>query len=150
MLLTASQKRALRYILLIIGMAVIVRLADGWLNPLPPYDFSAFDQRFQARFDSIQQAYQSPPLPVDTPTRQPDGRAAAAESDNTADPLPVNINTASREALTRLPRIGPRIAERIIAYRRAQGPFRTKLALTNVKGIGPATLAKIRPLITVE
>ncbi len=62
----------------------------------------------------------------------------------------ININLASRADLERLPRIGPAIAQRIIAYREANGPFPTIEAIESVKGIGPKTFERIAPSITVE
>jgi competence ComEA-like helix-hairpin-helix protein len=58
---------------------------------------------------------------------------------------PLNLNTASKEDLTNLPDIGPTTAERIIAAR----PFETVEAVNRVNGIGPATLERISPLVTV-
>ncbi len=62
----------------------------------------------------------------------------------------VNINTGSAADLETLPGIGPKTAEAIIAYRDEHGPFATIEAIIEVKGIGPATLEKLRALITVE
>jgi competence protein ComEA len=62
----------------------------------------------------------------------------------------ININTATEEALTRLPRIGPVLARRITAYRRERGPFKTIDDLKNVPGIGHATFEAIKGLIVVE
>ena len=62
---------------------------------------------------------------------------------------PVDINTADREALQTLDGIGPALAERIISYREANGPFRSAEDLLAVKGIGEATLEKFREDITV-
>ncbi len=59
----------------------------------------------------------------------------------------ISINTASVEQLCILPGIGPGTAQKIIDYREANGLFRTIDELTNVKGIGPAKLDKIRDLI---
>jgi competence protein ComEA len=61
----------------------------------------------------------------------------------------VNVNTADSETLQTLPGIGPATAEKIIAYREENGPFVTVEDIVNVKGIGEATLEKLRPLITV-
>ncbi len=48
----------------------------------------------------------------------------------------VNINTADVQTLDTLPGIGPTTAEKIIAYRKENGPFRTTEELKNVSGIG--------------
>ena len=59
----------------------------------------------------------------------------------------LDINTASSSELQSLPGIGPSLAARIISHRRVDGPFQTPEDLLKVRGIGPATLAKIRPLV---
>lgn len=64
-------------------------------------------------------------------------------------PKVININTASLKALKTLPHIGPKIAERIIKYRQAYGPFQSLEEITKVAGIGPKTLEKIKGRITV-
>ena len=60
----------------------------------------------------------------------------------------VNVNTATASELQGLPGIGPSKAGAIIAYRSAHGPFKRVDDLVEVKGIGPKTLAKLRPLVT--
>ena len=55
----------------------------------------------------------------------------------------VDVNRATAEELETLPRIGPALAQRIIADREANGPFATIADLDRVKGIGPATLAAL-------
>lgn len=62
----------------------------------------------------------------------------------------ININNAKKSELESLPGIGPALAERIIAYREANGPFSSPEELINVSGIGPATLAKFKEKITVK
>ncbi|MBI5877939.1 MAG: helix-hairpin-helix domain-containing protein [Chloroflexi bacterium] len=62
----------------------------------------------------------------------------------------VNINTADAAELDTLPGIGPELAQRIIAYRQAHGPFARIEDLDNVSGIGPSTLERLRDLITVQ
>ena len=61
----------------------------------------------------------------------------------------VNINTATAEQLQSLPRIGPAMAQRIIAWREAHGGFRSVDELDAVPGIGPTLLETLRPLVTV-
>lgn len=61
----------------------------------------------------------------------------------------VNINQASSSLLCALPGIGPKMAERILAYRKAHGPFASIEALQDVKGIGPKKLDKLRPYLKI-
>ena len=63
--------------------------------------------------------------------------------------FPVNINTASARELDALPGIGEKLAQRIIDYRSANGPFQSVDDLIKVKGIGEKTLEKIKPYATV-
>lgn len=61
----------------------------------------------------------------------------------------ININTASADKLATLPGIGPTIAQRIVDYRTAHGPFTRTQDLMNVAGIGLSTYDAIKNLITV-
>ena len=61
----------------------------------------------------------------------------------------ININTADAAALDALPGIGPSYAQKIVEYRQAHGPFTSIDQLTDVTGIGPATLAKFRDQIEI-
>lgn len=63
---------------------------------------------------------------------------------------PVNINTADVATLASLDGIGEAKAQAIVEYRDTNGPFASADALTNVKGIGNATLQKNADRITVE
>ncbi len=61
----------------------------------------------------------------------------------------ININRATAAEFDSLPRIGPTIAERIIAFRDENGPFGSIDELGNVPGIGDTTLAGIRDQLTL-
>jgi len=61
----------------------------------------------------------------------------------------VNLNTADERALETLPRVGPAMAERIIAWREANGGFRSVEDLTQVSGIGDKTFEAMKALVTV-
>ena len=62
----------------------------------------------------------------------------------------IDLNTAAPEDLERLPGIGPAKAEAIAAYRAEHGPFQSVDHLTEVSGIGEATLETLRPYITAS
>ncbi len=62
----------------------------------------------------------------------------------------LRINEAAAGDLTRLPRVGPRLAQRILDSRNRDGPFRSLRDLTRVPGIGPKTAAVLAPRISFE
>ena len=62
----------------------------------------------------------------------------------------MDLNAASEAQLQLLPRVGPKLAERIAEYRRAHGRFRSVDELNAVKGIGDKTLAKLAPHLYVR
>ncbi|WP_431838722.1 ComEA family DNA-binding protein [Cellulomonas sp. Y8] len=61
----------------------------------------------------------------------------------------VDVNSAGSAELQGLPGIGPVLADRIVAWREANGPFESVDALLDVSGIGPAVLGQIRDLVRV-
>ena len=63
---------------------------------------------------------------------------------------PLNINTATAGQLETLDGIGQVLAQRIVDYRNANGPFASVDDLLEVNGIGPGILEAIRPQITTE
>ena len=60
----------------------------------------------------------------------------------------LDLNTAPAEDLTRLPGIGEKRAEDIVAWREEHGPFQKVEELLRVPGIGEKRLAEIRDLVT--
>lgn len=89
------------------------------------------------------------------PARRPVTLSPTAQSIRSSDrpyaprALMVNVNVATAEELESLPGIGPRTAQKIVAYRRAHGYFRRPEDLKKVSGIGDKKLARLRPFITV-
>lgn len=63
---------------------------------------------------------------------------------------PLNLNTASQEALETLPGIGPTKAQDIITFREQEGLFKNLEELLFVPGIGPSTLDSIREYLIIE
>lgn len=61
----------------------------------------------------------------------------------------ININTADALELTKLKGVGPKKAEAIVAWRKANGEFKSVEQLLEVKGIGEATLMQNRENIRI-
>lgn len=61
----------------------------------------------------------------------------------------VNINTGSVDELMKLPRIGEKMARRIMEYRQQNGKFKRPQDLMNVKGIGEKTFKGMENMVTI-
>jgi len=72
--------------------------------------------------------------------------AAEPQSPSTAKGT-VNVNTATVEQLTKLPRVGMKLAQRIVDYRKTNGGFQKAEDLMGVKGIGEKFFAVLRPFV---
>lgn len=62
----------------------------------------------------------------------------------------LNINSADGDELERLPAIGEKTAQAILAYRAENGAFQETVDIMDVPGIGEKTFEKIKDYITVE
>lgn len=84
-----------------------------------------------------------PPVPVV-------GSPASGVAPGAASPsVPLDLNAATAADLEALPRVGPVLAERILAWRTEHGGFRSVQELAEVPGIGDATFAELAPLVRV-
>lgn len=62
----------------------------------------------------------------------------------------VNVNTASVEELELLPGVGEARARAMVALRKERGGFKSIDELKDVKGIGDAGLARLRPYVRID
>ncbi|HEX8633981.1 MAG TPA: helix-hairpin-helix domain-containing protein [Pyrinomonadaceae bacterium] len=62
----------------------------------------------------------------------------------------INLNTASRAELERLPGIGAGLAARIVEHRERHGAFRRVEHLIIVRGISERRFAALRAFVTVD
>ena len=63
--------------------------------------------------------------------------ALASVVESVVNNVGVDVNTASPALLTHVAGIGPKLSERIVAYRDEHGPFPNRKALKKVSGLGP-------------
>ena len=62
----------------------------------------------------------------------------------------VNVNTADASQLALLPRVGPAVAQRILDFRKENGPYKSTEDLMLVQGIGEKTYQLIKPYVAVS
>ena len=170
--LTTTELRALSaFVLLFAGGHVVRALQAQQVPPVSPRLLMQEVRAFQAR-SAVSEAALAPRVDSVSTVAQDDAARFAAElaaaralearhnpaTTRSARPergteaaIPrMNLNTATAAQLEVLPRVGPALAARILAYREAQGGFRRPADLTNVKGIGEKTLEKLLPYVYVE
>jgi len=64
--------------------------------------------------------------------------------------MPLDVNLASAAELERLPGVGPALAARIVEARARDGPFASVDDLRRVRGVGDATLERLRPRLAIN
>lgn len=80
----------------------------------------------------------------------PSGYAQSQQPATTAPEGKVNINTASKAELMTLKGVGREVAEKVIAYREKNGPFKKPEEIRRVSGIGKGIWEANREAITVK
>jgi competence ComEA-like helix-hairpin-helix protein len=66
------------------------------------------------------------------------------------DATPLDVNLASAAEFERLPGVGPALAARIVDLRQREGPFASVDDLRRVRGVGHATLERLRPRLAIN
>lgn len=88
-------------------------------------------------------------VPEEAPEEEPPENPP--EADQTPQiSYPIDLNTATKEELMTLPRIGEKTAQKILDYREAYGRFAVIEQLMDVAGIGEATFEGLKDMVTVE
>jgi competence protein ComEA len=117
------------------------------LVSMPPSTSASADVPAAAPPHAPADAPSPAPTPASTSTAEPSPAAhghASAED-------PVILNTANIDDLRRLPGVGEKRATAIVALRtRLGGRFHAVEDLLKVKGIGRATLRRLRPLVRLD
>ncbi len=116
------------------------------LSPQTIHYSQAFERASAAELEAAPAAEKGS-IAVATAPQQPAAQASKSDALRLQGPVPLNTATAAQLEL--LPRVGPKMAQRILEYRAARGGFRSIEELGNVKGIGEKTLAQLRPLVVL-
>lgn len=123
--LSSDESRALAFVALLLALSAVARL-------------TAREPDFAAEIEALDLA--SHAAAVDSALAERRRRERPLEPDERLDP-----NLAPAAELNRLPGVGPALADRIVADREANGPFRTTGDLTRVSGIGPRAIERLAP-----
>ena len=127
------------------GLGLIVRHVQQHSMPIPPGAYEEVDRLFEEMSSDLR-ARES-----EIPDSTRFASTGSAPSDGRNSPAgPLDLNLASASELESLPRIGPKTAQAIVAFRLKRGHFRSVDELDAVKGIGPKTLDLLRPHIFVS
>lgn len=86
---------------------------------------------------------------AEEPKREESASASASAPDSLLEGEVINLNAADEYTLRRLPGIGEKRAQAIVAYREEYGPFQSLEELDNVEGIGPGILEELRAYVCV-
>ncbi len=142
--ITRSERNVILGLALLFSLGLAARYLQSRPRPLPEAVYAEAARAFEAASaaPAVGLAQEEEALPA-----APAARRASKPSLPAA---PFNLNTATSAQLQRLPRIGPKLAQRIIAYREAHGAFERVDDLVRVRGIGKKTLAGIAPFLFVE
>jgi comEA protein len=128
--LTSTERKVILFLSGAFVLGAGIRLFQETFPSVPEFDYAASDSTFASLSER----------PVDDTIAE----------DDTAAPVVVNINTASKQELMTLPGVGAVMAERILAYRAKVGSFKSCEEMRNIKGIGKRRLEQLLPLITVH
>jgi competence protein ComEA len=111
------------------------------------YEQGATAQKLQQ--EMITEGFQPLPTPAGGASEGAIQKLAGPELLAVREGMKTNLNTASADELNRLPGIGPSTAQKIIDYRKENGPFQSIEDIVKVPRIGAKLLDKIRDQITV-
>ena len=76
--------------------------------------------------------------------------ARAADAPDASAAKKVNINQATSAQLSNLPRVGSKVADRIVEYRKSHGQFNQAEELMEVKGVGERLFKELKPYVALS
>jgi competence ComEA-like helix-hairpin-helix protein len=160
--MSGEERKALSFVAVLLGLSVAARAVNR-PEPVVIAGASAVDietrlqenQRVRERSDKPPRKKTAQPAAPPPPKQLPAWRRPGAgvviddreSGSDVAQRQPVNINRASVAELDALPGVSPKVAAAIVEYRNTRGVFTSIEQLDSVKGIGPALLEKLKPIV---
>ncbi len=136
---TPAERRVVLILLSTFLVGITIKIVKSEFGGPSQYDYTSIDSTFSVLSDSQNVAKTQLADSLDN--------GIPAQSDVTD--LKIDINTATKAQLVRLPGIGDTIAERILLYRDSHGRFKSIKELLSVEGIGEKKFKKIAPFVTI-
>lgn len=124
---------------------------DRPFTPDPPPTTWSSPQGYPPPGPRVDSWSAAPPAPIAVQPSPYNRKGRSQSAQQPGEPpagVPLDLDTATEPQIESLPRIGPALARRIVANRDSFGAFRTLESLHRVKGMGPATLARLGPLVS--
>ncbi|MFN3135075.1 MAG: ComEA family DNA-binding protein [Candidatus Kryptonium sp.] len=143
--LTKSESIVFWFLIIAFAFGIIVKLVYGDVVKVgaSKYDYSVFDKEFEKRSAEIEKfvSIRSDTLPESSGERSAELSVSSFK---------VNINTATKEELMKIPGVGSKTAEQIIKHRETYGKFERIEDIMNVKGIGQKKFEKMKNYLTTN
>ncbi len=142
--LTKSESVVFWFLILAFVSGLIIKLVRGDViqqQRISNFDYSVYDAEFERRSSEIEKYISDSKTEIE--------KSNLAEKSEQVS-FKVNINTATKEELMKLPGIGEQTAERIIQHRKIYGEFKRIEDIMNVKGIGQKKFEKIKNYLTTN
>ena len=150
-LFTKTQRKALLILVIILSASALIQRLSPHRIRQPIYDYSESDSLFFVLSKTLKDTTAfSGSSDAKFKHRIQSKHQIPENKKEILKPNSIRINTADKEQLQKLPRIGPKMAERIIQFRTEHGFFKQPADLMKVKGIGEKTLEKILPYISTK
>ncbi len=140
--LTRSESVVFWFLIFAFASGLVIKFVHGDVikdAKKQKFDYSVFDSEFEKRSAEIEKYISGSGTTAE---------ASATETSGVS--FKININTATKEELMKLPEIGEKTAESIIRHRQTYGKFERIEDIMNVRGIGQKKFEKIKRYLTTK
>jgi competence protein ComEA len=149
---TKLESRAIVLIILAILIGTTIKVVQNQ-SVSTPFDFSSFDKEFAYKtslYKNVENLTTEDTTESETTEETQIKKDKKGKKEQNLKEKSININTATKEDLIKLPGVGPSTAEKIIEYREKINGFKKIEDIMKVKGIGQKKFEKMKPYIFIE